>query len=98
MNASTFAARVCIATLSDMYSAITAAIGTLKGPLHGGANEGVIEMLKEIARRTGWTPTFEDKLARKEKIMGMGHRRVPRAGSRAPAFATHGHLPFLPNR
>jgi citrate synthase len=48
MNASTFAARVTIATLSDMYSAITSAIGTLKGPLHGGANEGVIHMLKQI--------------------------------------------------
>src|SRR5436190_11734968 len=48
MNASTFSARVTISTLSDMYSAITAAIGTLKGPLHGGANEGVIQMLQEI--------------------------------------------------
>jgi citrate synthase len=48
MNASTFSARVTIATLSDMYSAITSAIGTLKGPLHGGANEGVIHMLQEI--------------------------------------------------
>src|SRR5262249_55637447 len=48
MNASTFSARVTIATLSDMYSAITTAIGTLKGPLHGGANEGVIKMLLEI--------------------------------------------------
>ncbi|MFM7100177.1 MAG: citrate/2-methylcitrate synthase, partial [Verrucomicrobiota bacterium] len=48
MNASTFSARVTIATLSDMYSAITSAIGTLKGPLHGGANEGVIKMLQQI--------------------------------------------------
>ena len=74
MNASTFAARVCIATLSDMYSAITAAIGTLKGPLHGGANEGVIEMLKEIGTEDRVDSYIEDKLARKEKIMGMGHR------------------------
>src|SRR5207248_582065 len=48
MNASTFSARVTISTLSDFYSAITSAIGTLKGPLHGGANEGVIQMLQEI--------------------------------------------------
>lgn len=67
MNASTFAARVCIATLSDMYSAITAAIGTLKGPLHGGANEGVIEMLKEIGTEDRVDSYIEDKLARKEK-------------------------------
>src|SRR5690606_29534375 len=53
MNASTFAARVTIATLSDMYSAITSAIGTLKGPLHGGANEGVIKMLVEIGDLSG---------------------------------------------
>ena len=97
MNASTFAARVCIATLSDMYSAITAAIGTLKGPLHGGANEGVIEMLKEIGTEDGVDSYIEDKLSRKEKIMGMGHRvyRVldpPRAAS-----APHGHPPFLQN-
>ena len=74
MNASTFAARVCIATLSDMYSAITAAIGTLKGPLHGAADEGVIEMLKEIGTEDKVDSYIEDNLARKEKIMGMGHR------------------------
>ncbi|MCY8360860.1 citrate synthase, partial [Bacillus inaquosorum] len=48
LNASTFTARVCVATLSDIYSGITAAIGALKGPLHGGANEGVMKMLTEI--------------------------------------------------
>ncbi len=84
MNASTFAARVCIATLSDMYSAITAAIGTLKGPLHGGANEGVIEMLKEIGCEENVEAYIEDKLAKKEKIMGMGHRVYRVLDPRAP--------------
>lgn len=84
MNASTFAARVCIATLSDMYSAITAAIGTLKGPLHGGANEGVIEMLKEIGEEENVEAYIERKLANKEKIMGMGHRVYRVLDPRAP--------------
>ena len=89
MNPSTYAARVCIATLSDMYSAITAAIGTLKGPLHGGANEGVIEMLKEIGTEDKVDSYIEDKLARKEKIMGMGHRVYRVLDPRAP----HGEPP-----
>ncbi len=84
MNASTFAARVCIATLTDMYSAITAAIGTLKGPLHGGANEGVIEMLKEIGDEDHVEEYIEGKLTRKEKIMGMGHRVYRVLDPRAP--------------
>ncbi len=84
MNASTFAARVCIATLTDMYSAITAAIGTLKGPLHGGANEGVIEMLKEIGDEDHVEQYIEGKLERKEKIMGMGHRVYRVLDPRAP--------------
>lgn len=84
MNASTFAARVCISTLSDMYSAITAAIGTLKGPLHGGANEGVIEMLKEIGEEENVEPYICQKLANKEKIMGMGHRVYRTLDPRAP--------------
>lgn len=73
-NASTFAARVTAATLSDMYSAIAAAIGALKGPLHGGANQRVMEMLMTIGepeKAEGWV---REKLARKEKIMGIGHR------------------------
>src|ERR1700761_2306365 len=74
MNASTFSARVTIATLSDMYSAITSAIGTLKGPLHGGANEGVIKMLKEIGSLEKVDAYVEDCLAQKKKIMGIGHR------------------------
>ena len=84
MNASTFAARVTIATLSDMYSAITSAIGTLKGPLHGGANEGVIKMLLEIGSPEGVDAYIEDALAQKKKIMGIGHRVYKVLDPRAP--------------
>ncbi|WP_109524923.1 citrate/2-methylcitrate synthase [Nocardia aurea] len=73
MNASTFAARVCAATLSDMHSAIVAAIGTLKGPLHGGANEQVMKTLESIPP-SGVAQTVRDRLAAHEKIMGFGHR------------------------
>jgi len=74
LNASTFTARVCVATLSDIYSGITAAIGALKGPLHGGANEQVMKMLTEIDSVENAIPYIEEKLKNKEKIMGMGHR------------------------
>ena len=84
MNASTFAARVTIATLSDMYSAITSAIGTLKGPLHGGANEGVIKMLQEIGSIEKVDEYIEDALANKRKIMGIGHRVYRVLDPRAP--------------
>jgi len=84
MNASTFSARVTIATLSDIYSAITSAIGTLKGPLHGGANEGVIHMLKEIGSEENVDAYIEKKLANKEKIMGIGHRVYKTLDPRAP--------------
>lgn len=84
MNASTFSARVTIATLSDMYSAITTAIGTLKGPLHGGANEGVIKMLKEIGSIDKVDAYIEDALANKRKIMGIGHRIYKVLDPRAP--------------
>ncbi|MBI3879132.1 MAG: citrate synthase [Verrucomicrobia bacterium] len=84
MNASTFSARVTIATLSDMYSAITTAIGTLKGPLHGGANEGVIKMLKEIGSLEHVDAFIEDALAQKKKIMGIGHRVYKVLDPRAP--------------
>jgi citrate synthase len=83
-NASTFAARVTIATLSDMYSAITSAIGTLKGPLHGGANEGVIQMLLEIGDESRVEEYVRAKLARKERIMGIGHRVYKTLDPRAP--------------
>lgn len=84
MNASTFSARVTVATLSDMYSAITAAIGALKGPLHGGANEGVIHMLQEIGELGNVDAWVKGKLARKEKIMGIGHRVYKVLDPRAP--------------
>jgi citrate synthase len=74
LNASTFAARVTAATLSDMYSAIVSAIGTLKGPLHGGANEGVIKNLLEIGSADRVEPWLKQALAQKKKIMGFGHR------------------------
>jgi len=84
MNASTFSARVTIATLSDMYSAITSAIGTLKGPLHGGANEGVIHMLQEIGSEDKVDHWVEEQLAQKKKIMGIGHRVYKVLDPRAP--------------
>ena len=84
MNASTFSARVTIATLSDMYSAITSAIGTLKGPLHGGANEGVIHMLKEIGSEDKVDAWVETQLEQKKKIMGIGHRVYKVLDPRAP--------------
>ncbi|HEX3720303.1 MAG TPA: citrate/2-methylcitrate synthase [Verrucomicrobiae bacterium] len=84
MNASTFSARVTIATLSDMYSAVTSAIGTLKGPLHGGANEGVIKMLIEIGSLDKVDAYVEECLAQKKKIMGIGHRVYKTLDPRAP--------------
>src|SRR5450432_4866490 len=75
LNASTFAARVTAATLSDMHSAITSAIGALKGPLHGGANEAVFHILEAIDA-AGADPVayVRDMLAQKKKISGFGHR------------------------
>ncbi len=84
MNASTFSARVTIATLSDIYSAITSAIGTLKGPLHGGANEGVIQMLEEIGSEDKVDAYIDEQLAQKKKIMGIGHRVYRTLDPRAP--------------
>ncbi|MFC7393676.1 citrate synthase [Scopulibacillus cellulosilyticus] len=74
LNASTFTARVCVATLSDIYSGITSAIGALKGPLHGGANEQVMKMLTEIGTVDHVDEYLEKAFANKEKIMGFGHR------------------------
>jgi citrate synthase len=84
MNASTFSARVTISTLSDFYSAITSAIGTLKGPLHGGANEGVIHMLEEIGSEDKVDACVERQLEQKKKIMGIGHRVYKTLDPRAP--------------
>ncbi|MEM9083163.1 MAG: citrate/2-methylcitrate synthase [Planctomycetota bacterium] len=74
LNNSTFAARVVISTLSDIYSALTAAIGSLRGPLHGGANEGVMHMLNEIDSLDQVEAYITGKLERKDKVMGFGHR------------------------
>lgn len=73
-NASTFAARLTASTLSDFYSAITAAIGTLKGPLHGGANEAAMELIESFGQVADVETLMLQKLANKEKIMGFGHR------------------------
>ena len=72
-NASTFTARVCASTLSDMYSCITAAIGSLRGPLHGGANEAAMDMIQKFSSPDNAKSQMADMLARKEKIMGFGH-------------------------
>ncbi|HEX2037058.1 MAG TPA: citrate synthase [Chloroflexota bacterium] len=83
LNASTFAARVTAATLSDVHSAITSAIGALIGPLHGGANEGVIRMLQEMGDISNVEPWIERELAQKRRIMGFGHRVYRTADPRA---------------
>jgi citrate synthase len=83
-NASTFSARVTISTLTDIYSAVTSAIGTLKGPLHGGANEGVIHMLQKIGDLENVDRYIEEQLAEKKKIMGIGHRVYKTLDPRAP--------------
>ena len=90
MNASTFTARVVIATLTDVYSAVTAAIGALKGPLHGGANEGVIHMLKEIGSEDRVDAWLDEQLAQKKKIMGIGHRVYKTLDPRAPHLRAMG--------
>ncbi len=74
LNASTFAARVTAATLADMHSAMTSAIGTLKGPLHGGANEAVMRLLLKIGEPAKVIPAAREMLAAKQKIPGFGHR------------------------
>ncbi|MGF1603699.1 MAG: citrate synthase [Thermosynechococcaceae cyanobacterium] len=74
MNASTFSARVTASTLTDPYAIVASAVGTLGGPLHGGANEEVIEMLEQIGSVENVRPFLEEKFAAKSKIMGFGHR------------------------
>ena len=74
MNASTFSARVTASTLTDPYAVVASAVGTLGGPLHGGANEEVIQMLEEIGSVENVRPYIEDCIQRKAKIMGFGHR------------------------
>jgi 2-methylcitrate synthase/citrate synthase II len=85
-NASTFSARVTASTMSDMYSAVTTAIGTLKGPLHGGANEEALRLLEEIGSPDRVEPWLKERLVRKEKIMGFGHRVYKTGDSRVPVM------------
>ena len=84
MNASTFSARVTVATLSDMHSGVTSAIGTLKGPLHGGANERVMHMLMDIGSVENVDSWIRSALDRGERIMGFGHRVYKALDPRAP--------------
>ncbi|MFB8004017.1 bifunctional 2-methylcitrate synthase/citrate synthase [Nocardia sp. NPDC056000] len=85
-NASTFAARVVTSTLSDIYSAVTAAIGALKGPLHGGANEAVMHDMIEIGDPALAEAWMRNKLSKKEKVMGFGHRVYKNGDSRVPTM------------
>ncbi|WP_426323294.1 bifunctional 2-methylcitrate synthase/citrate synthase [Microbacterium sp. E-13] len=87
-NASTFTARVVTSTLSDLYSAVVAAIGALKGPLHGGANEAVLHIFDEIGGAENVVPWLDEALANKRKIMGFGHRVYKRGDSRVPTMKT----------
>jgi len=85
-NASTFAARVTASTLADMYAAVTSACATLKGPLHGGANEESMKMLEEIGTPDRAEAWLKKKLAAKDKIMGFGHRVYKKGDSRVPVM------------
>jgi citrate synthase len=85
-NASTFAARVVTSTQSDIYSAVTAAIGALKGSLHGGANEAVMHDMLEIGSPDNVAEWLRGKLSRKEKVMGFGHRVYKNGDSRVPTM------------
>jgi len=85
-NASTFTARVITSTMSDLYSAVVGAIGALKGPLHGGANEAVLHLFDEIGDASNVGPWLDAALAEKRKIMGFGHRVYKRGDSRVPTM------------
>lgn len=88
-NASTFAARVTASTMTDLYSAVTSAIGTLKGPLHGGANEAVAEMFLEIGSPERAERWIRQRLAAKSRIMGFGHRVLKMGDSRSAIIQRH---------
>lgn len=88
-NASTFAARVTASTMTDLYSAVTSAIGTLKGPLHGGANEAVAEMFLDIGSRERAEAWVRDALAKKRRIMGFGHRVLKKGDARSAIIQQH---------
>ncbi|MEJ7454858.1 citrate synthase [Staphylococcus warneri] len=83
LNASAFTARCAVSSLSDMYSGIVAAVGSLKGPLHGGANERVMAMLSEVGSLDNVDNYLDEKIANKEKIMGFGHRVYKEGDPRA---------------
>lgn len=85
-NASTFTARTIASSKSDIYSAVTGAIGSLKGPLHGGANEAVMHMLKEVGTPERAEQWMLDKLAAKQNVMGFGHRVYRSGDSRVPTM------------
>ncbi len=87
-NASTFTARVVASTLSDLDSSITAAIGALKGPLHGGANEQVMHVLQEVGSSSRAAAWVRDALAKKQRIMGFGHRVYKTGDPRATLLKT----------
>jgi citrate synthase len=89
LNASTFAARVTVSTLSDIHSGIVAAIGTLKGPLHGGANEEAWKVLERVGSPENAESWIRDALARKERIMGFGHRVYKTGDPRARILKSH---------
>lgn len=88
-NASTFAARVTASTMTDLYSAVTSAIGTLKGPLHGGANEAVAEMFLDIGSRERAEAWVREALAKKRRIMGFGHRVLKKGDARSVIIQRH---------
>jgi citrate synthase/2-methylcitrate synthase len=85
-NASTFTARVITSTMSDLYSAVVGAIGALKGPLHGGANEAVMHTLAEIGAADRAEAWLRDALAGRRRIMGFGHRVYKHGDSRVPTM------------
>ncbi|MDZ7628060.1 MAG: bifunctional 2-methylcitrate synthase/citrate synthase [Parvularculaceae bacterium] len=85
-NASTFTARTIASSLSDIYSAVVGGVGSLKGPLHGGANEAVMHMLKEVGSAKNAESWMMDALASKRNIMGFGHRVYKRGDSRVPTM------------
>jgi citrate synthase len=94
MNASTFSARVVSSTLADPYTVVSSAIGTLSGPLHGGANEKVIGMLAEIGDKKNARAYIERMIENKEKIMGIGHRVYKTKDPRAKILQKYAHKLF----
>ncbi|MGA6826111.1 citrate/2-methylcitrate synthase [Nitrospira sp. NS4] len=88
-NASTFSARVTASTMTDMYSAVTSAIGTLKGPLHGGANEAVAEMFLDVTSGDRAEQWVREALAHKRRIMGFGHRVLKKGDTRSAIIQQH---------